>query len=157
MVAPAMLSGQERPTSVPPGSISIRTDGRTLLLSPADLMKVPRHEHRILAEGEQLAAAVSGVLLWDLLRLAGIPSEKASGRQRAVIYLKLTGADGQSAVVALVDVDPTFSKRVVLVADRRDGKPLDAAEGPWRVFIPEDLRHARWIRGLVSIEALTLK
>jgi len=133
MVAPAMLSGQERPTSVPPGSISIRTEGRTLLLSPA--------------------ACSCGICSgWP-----GFPSEKASGRQRAVIYVKLTGADGQSAVVALVDVDPTFSKRVVLVADRRDGKPLDAAEGPWRVFIHEDLRHARWIRGLVSIEALTLK
>ena len=92
----------------------------------------------------------SGGLLWDLLRLAGVPAETASGRQRAVMFVKLTGADGPSAVVALVDIDPSFFKRVILVADRRNGKPLNAEEGPWRVFIPDDVRHARWIRGLVA-------
>ena len=73
------------------------------------------------------------------------------------MYVKLTGADGQSAVLALVEIDPSFSKRVVLLADRRNGKALDAAEGPWRAFIPDDLRHARWVRGLVAVEVLTIK
>jgi hypothetical protein len=73
------------------------------------------------------------------------------------MYVKLTGADGQSAVVALAEIDPSYSKRVVLVADRRNGKLLDASEGPWRVFVPDDMRHARWIRGLISVEVLVAK
>lgn len=133
------------------GAITIRSEGQELVLSPDDLAKVKRHEHQADAE------TLSGVLLWDLLQMAKVPSPKASGRQRAVMYMKLTGADGQSAVMALVDVDPSFSKRLVLVADRRNGKPLDATEGPWRVFIPDDIRHARWIRGLVAVEVLTVK
>lgn len=138
------------------GSIALRAGSRDLVISPAELAKLPRHEQRLDTEGAS-GATVSGVLLWDLVQLLGVPSPKASGRQRAVMYIKLTGADGQSAVLALVDVDPSFSKRLVLVADRRNGQPLDAAEGPWRVFIPDDLRHARWIRGLAAIEIVAIK
>ena len=153
VLASDQISAQSRPV----GSISIRAESVNLTLSAADLTKIPRHEHAVDVEGAGGPGTVSGILLWDLLQLAGVPSPKASGRQRAVMYIKLTGADGQSAALALVDVDPSFSKRVVLVADRRNGKPLDAAEGPWRVFIPDDIRHARWIRGLVAIEVVAIK
>ena len=112
------------------GSITIRVAGQTLVLSPSELEKVTRHDHRVEAD------TLLGVKLWDLLQLAKAPSPNASGRQRAVMYLKLTGADGQSAVVALVEIDPSFSKRVALVTDRRNGKVLDAAEGPWRSSFP---------------------
>ena len=137
--------------SAPDGAITIRSDGQEVVLSVTDLARLKRHEHRTDSE------ILSGVLLWDLLQLAKVPSPNASGRQRAVMYVKLTGSDGQSAVLALAEVDPGYSKRLVLVADRRNGAPLDAAEGPWRVFIPDDLRHARWIRGLVRVELLAEK
>jgi hypothetical protein len=141
-----------------PGELlTVRVDGRDRVLSSTDLAKVTRHDERIIAEGTGETATVSGIRLWDLLQVAGVPSSEASGRQRAVMMIKLTGADGQSAALALVEVDPSFSTRNVLVADRRNGKPLNAAEGPWRVFIPTDLRHARWIRGLVLIDVVTIK
>ena len=96
MVAPAMRSGQERPTSIPPGSISIRTEGRTLLLSPADLMKVPRHEHRILAEGEQLAAR--GFRLDDVDGLvnmgANVILTRSIGSRTPVKRAERSGYDG---------------------------------------------------------------
>ena len=38
--------------------------------------------------------------------------------------------------------------------DRRDGRPLNAVEGHWRLVIPDEGRHARWIRGLVLITQL---
>lgn len=150
-------SGQTSGPSRVAGSISIRSEAGELIVSPADAMKLPRQDQRLVPEGGGEAATVSGVRLWDLLQLAGAPPSTASGRQRAVIYVKLTGADGQSAVVALVEVDPSFSKRTVIVADRRNGRLLDSAEGPWRVFIPDDMRHARWIRGLVAIEVVAMK
>ena len=68
-------------------------------------------------------------------------------------------SDGKAAYfegVALVEIDPGFSRRVALVADRRDGHPLDETEGPLRVIIPDEQRHARWIRGLASITVTTV-
>ena len=62
----------------------------------------------------------------------------------------------QLAVVALVEIDPGFSRRTALVADRRNGRLLDETEGPLRVIIPDEQRHARWIRGLASITVTTV-
>ncbi|MEP6620324.1 MAG: molybdopterin-dependent oxidoreductase [bacterium] len=139
------------------GSLRIRAEGREIVLSPADLAKLPRHELRVVAEGSSDSVTVSGVALWDVLQQVPAPAAEASGRQRAVMYVRAAGADGQNAVFALVEVDPGFSRRAALLADRRNGKALDAVEGPWRLIVPDDMRHARWIRGLVSIEVGTLK
>jgi hypothetical protein len=39
---------------------------------------------------------------------------------------------------------------VILLADRRDGQPLAAAEGPLRLVVPDEKRHARWVRQVRS-------
>jgi hypothetical protein len=36
--------------------------------------------------------------------------------------------------------------KVVLIVDKRDGKPLDAKEGPLRLVVPDEKMHARWVR-----------
>jgi hypothetical protein len=153
LLLPSVASAQPRA----PGSIVVRVDGQERVLSPAELAKATRHEQTVTVGQTTATETVSGVLLWDVLQLAGVPSSNASGRQRAVMYVKLTGADGQRAVIALAEIDPSYSQRVFLVADRRNGKPLDGSEGPWRVFIPADMRHARWIRGLASVEILSVE
>ena len=137
--------------------LTIRSAGHDSLLSGAQLATVPRHDLRVAGENSTDSSTVSGVTLWDLIQKAGVPPTNASGRQRGATYVRLKGADGQSAMFGLVEIDPSFSKRVVLVADRRNGQPLDAAEGPFRAFVPDDIRHARWIRQLVLIEVDTLK
>jgi hypothetical protein len=139
------------------GTLTVRTGGRDSVLSPAQLATIPRHDLRVAGENSTDTATVSGVTLWDLMQKAGVPAAAASGRQRGSMYVRLRGSDGQSAIFGLVEIDPSFSKRTVLVADRRNGQPLDAVEGPWRAFVPDDIRHARWIRGLVLVEVDTLK
>ena len=139
------------------GTLTVRTAGRDSVLSPAQLATIPRHDLRVAGENSTDSATVSGVTLWDLMQKAGVPAAAASGRQRGSMYVRLKGSDGQSAMFGLVEIDPSFSKRTVLVADRRNGQALDAVEGPWRAFVPDDIRHARWIRGLVLVEVDTLK
>ena len=141
----------------PKGALMIRSAGHDSVLSPAQLATIPRHDLRVAGENSTDTATVSGVTLWDLIQKAGVPPAAASGRQRGSAYVRLKGSDGQSAIFGLVEIDPSFSKRTVLVADRRNGQPLDAVEGPWRAFVPDDIRHARWIRGLVLVEVDTLK
>lgn len=139
----------------PAGGLTVRVGERVVAVSAADLAALPRQTARLVTESD--TSTVSGVGLWAVLeRAAAVPSQ-ASGRQRAVMYVRITGADGQSAVIALVELDPSFSRRQVLLANQRDGQPLDAVEGPWRAIIPDELRHARWIRGVVSISVETLR
>jgi hypothetical protein len=110
---------------------------------------------RVTDEGD--SATLSGPLLWDVLQKVNATSPQASGRQRGSTYVKITGSDGVSAVIALVEIDPSFTMRTIIVADQRNGKALDAVEGPWRVIIPDDIRHARWIRALKSITVETVQ
>ena len=50
------------------------------------------------------------------------------------------------------ELDPWFNKRRVLLALRRNGADLDAKTGPLRLVIPEEKRHARWMRQMNELE-----
>ncbi len=41
--------------------------------------------------------------------------------------------------------------KLVLLVDRRDGKPLSGQEGPLRIIVPDEKRHARWVRQIISL------
>jgi hypothetical protein len=49
-------------------------------------------------------------------------------------------------VFALAEFDPDFTNREILLADKRDGKPLGAKEGPWRI----DTDSPRTMMGVLS-------
>ena len=66
-------------------------------------------------------------------------------------------ADGYKVVFALAEIDPDFATREVLLADKRDGKPLDAKEGPYRIVAPGDKRPARWIRQITAFKIVAVK
>lgn len=54
--------------------------------------------------------------------------------------------DGARAVYALAEVEPSFCDKLILLADKRDGQSLNVDEGPFRMVIPSDKRHVRWLR-----------
>jgi hypothetical protein len=56
-----------------------------------------------------------------------------------------------SHVFALADSDDDLRDRVILLATSRDGKRLDAAEGPFRLLVPDKSRPARWGRQIVAL------
>src|SRR5262249_10317164 len=58
------------------------------------------------------------------------------------------GADGYRVVFSLPEVDPAVTDKVVVVADRKDGKPLDDKEGVFRLIVPHDKLGMRWVRQL---------
>ena len=114
-----------------------------------DLAALPRREVRA-RDRDGIEATFTGVALVDLLRLAGVPlGEKLRGSNMA-LYLLIEAADGYRVVFALPELDPAFTERVVLLADHRDGQPLATAEGPLRLVVPDEKRHARWVRQLQS-------
>jgi DMSO/TMAO reductase YedYZ molybdopterin-dependent catalytic subunit len=114
-----------------------------------DLAKLPRREGRA-RDRDGTEATFAGVALVDLLRLAEVPlGEKLRGSNMA-IYLLIEAADGYRVVFALPELDPAFRERVVLLADHRDGQPLSTAEGPLRLVVPDEKRHARWVRQVRS-------
>jgi len=63
----------------------------------------------------------------------------------------ITATDGYQVIFTLADTDPAFTDRVIILADRKDGKPLPEKEGPFRIVAPSEKRPARWIRNVKTI------
>ncbi len=92
-----------------------------------------------------------GVPLPELLQKVGVPEGEAFRGKIVRDYVVATGSDGYEAVLALAELEPSFHPGMVLVADREDGKPLDAAMGPFRLVVTLDQRPVRWVRNLASV------
>ncbi len=68
------------------------------------------------------------------------------------LYLVVEAADGYRAVFALSELDPAFTDRVILLADRRDGQPISTRDGPLQVVVPGEKKHARWVRQVIRLK-----
>src|SRR6478735_4370538 len=134
--------------AVPPHSISITAD----MLSRFTRTEVTAKVH------DSKPIKWSGVRLQELMaaRFYAPFGDRLKGPWLAAV-VRATGADGYQVVFTLAELDAAFGNLEVLVADQQDGKPIDAADGPFRLVVPSDKRAARWVRNLTRLEILELK
>jgi hypothetical protein len=97
----------------------------------------------------------SGVPVSAILKRAGMPSGEDLRGTLLTRYIVMTAHDGYRVLFSLPELDPAFTDRQAILADRVDGKPLAAREGPLRIVIPGEKREARWIRMVEKIEILS--
>jgi hypothetical protein len=95
-----------------------------------------------------------GVPVAEILEKVGAPLGKKMKGPNMALGVIASAPDGYRVLFALTEFDPAFSDRVIILADRRDGKALDSHEGPLRFVVPGDKRHARWIRGVTTLEVV---
>lgn len=143
----------EAPPSTAAASVAVGGEVATPLhLDAAALAKMPRQ--RIEASAHGVSGVWEGVALADVLRTAGAPlGDKLRGKNLS-LYVRIDAADGYHVVYALAELDPEFRDSKVILADRHDGKALDAQEGPFRVIAAGEKRPARWVRQVTAIELL---
>jgi hypothetical protein len=98
-----------------------------------------------------------GVALAQVLSTAGVELGDALRGPRMTEVLLVEAADGYKVAFALAETDPAFAAREIILADKRDGKPLDAKEGPFRIVAPGDKRPARWIRQVINLKVISAK
>lgn len=94
----------------------------------------------------------SGVALAEILKLLGAPAgrETLRGPEMNRVVL-LTATDGYQVAFSLAELDESFRKQNVILADQADGQPLDETDGPRMIILPDDLRHSRWIRQVQQV------
>jgi hypothetical protein len=131
--------------------LKVTVQGRdTVVLTPADLKALPRAKATFTAHGK--AITYEGALLNAALKQAGVVSgDRLMGRYlNQVVIAK--GSDGFTSTYSLGETDPIYRANPVIIADSKDGQPLDAKEGPYRLVVDGDLRPGRSPRMLVSVE-----
>ncbi len=118
-------------------------------LTLADLQKLPRKKVRATPHnGKEME--YEGVMVGEIIKLAGQKfGENLRGKLLAT-YLLVEANDGYRAVYALPELDPAFTDKVILLADRQNGQALSREAGPLQIIVPDEKRHARWVRQVRS-------
>ena len=122
-----------------------------ITLTPELLAGLPRTSVTVHVHGSKQESAYEGVTLNAILEKAGVASGEAIRGKKLSIVVIARASDGYQAVYALPELDPAFSRKLFLLADRKDGQPLPAAEGPFRLIVPDEMRPARWVRQVTSL------
>jgi hypothetical protein len=127
--------------------------GEPIRLTESDFKKLPRVEVEAVDHGGT-KARYSGVPLRVLLdRLAVPQGEKVRGKWIRA-YVAVDALDDYRAVFALAELDPDFNDRTIILADLRNGEPLDKKHGPFQIIAPSEKRPARWVRMVKEIRVI---
>lgn len=145
---PAVAWGQD-PSSCPSPTDAqsvyvLGVDGGAVSLGAPELEALPR-AHAEVVRDDGGADVYEGVTLAALLARVDVPMESLRGPQAATVVVA-EARDGYRAAYALAELDASFSDRLVLLADRKNGEALGDAEGPFRIVMRGERRHSRWIR-----------
>lgn len=136
-------------------SVSLRVNGAApLTIDPETFSKLPRHTAILNNHGKQIR--YEGVLLRDVLARAGVDFSKPLRGKQLSTYVLATASDGYAVLYALAELDPSVTDSELIVADRREGQPLAAEEGPLRIVAPHDKRPVRSLRMLRAIDVVQL-
>jgi hypothetical protein len=111
----------------------------------------------VVTQDRGLRTTFEGVALREVLGKAGVTfgdAIKGAALARVVIA---SARDGYRAVYAIAELDAGFTDQIILLADRRDGKPLLPDTGPLQIVVPNDKRAARWIRQVNRLEIRQLR
>ncbi len=148
LVSATFVDAEDHPPAPPVRDQTITVSTDTLAGLPR--VKVEAKEH------DGPTATYEGVLLGSILERAGVPrGEKLRGKAlRAIVVI--TASDGYQVVFTLPDTDPAFTDRLIVLADKKDGKLLPEKEGPFRIVAPAEKRPARWIRNVKTIAIRTV-
>jgi hypothetical protein len=94
----------------------------------------------------------TGVPIAQLLESVGVSLGKSVRGERLAEFVMVRAEDGYRVLFSLAETDPMFRERALLLCYRKNGGPLPDKEGPLRVVIADEKRHARWVRQVTAIE-----
>src|SRR5215831_10965932 len=148
-VAPEPLPAEEPQRAV----VVVGPSQAPVDLSVGDLAQMPviRVNTAFLTEHGTHQASFEGPLLWTVLEKAGV-IDPEKHRDQVSQTIMILGRDGYRAVLALGEIAPEFEGKQVIVAERMDGKPLDADH--LRLVVPLDKRGGRSVRDVMRIEVI---
>jgi hypothetical protein len=150
----AMATSAAPAQSGPPSVRIIQASACDTVITIERLRHLPAHTVEIKGHDGQ-SATYTGALLMDVIG-AGCPSiPAAEKRERIGMAVRVDAQDGYHAIIALMEADTSFREHPVLLTWARNGKALDEHDGPLQLIIPDDLRHARDVRGVKQLSIVT--
>lgn len=149
-VPAAVAQAGPRPSAAPVVPFHLTIDASTLAGLPRRTVSATDEHGK--------TAGYSGVALHDLLVRHGVPANETLRGRALMSYVVVGAADNYHVLFSLPELDPSYTDRVVLIAESRDGAPFPSGQGPYRLIVPGEKRESRWVREVtdVSFEVVTL-
>ena len=140
-----------------PAELVVRGDLSTpLTLKASDLAAMPRETVSV-PDQDGTKVAYDGVPLREILKRTGVPLGKELRGKALASYVLAKARDGYQVVFSLGEIDSEFGNESIIVADKRDGKPLFGYQGPFRLVCANDKAGARSVRMLETLEIVRLQ
>jgi len=147
--APSLVIGQG---AVKQASLSIEGEVKTpLVLTPADVDKLPKTTI-VNKDRNEKEHKYEGVELGLILKNAGVSLGEELRGENLTKYLLVEASDGYQVVFSLPEIDPAFTSRKIILANRKDGALLSSDEGPFHIVIDGEKRRPRNARQVISIK-----
>lgn len=144
---------------IAPPAAELRVSGAVntaLVLSAADLKKMPRKTISVMNPHEKKQETYEGVPVEEILKRAGVPQGEQMRGSAMASYVLAEAEDGYRVVFSAAELDPGMMDSEVIVADTVDGALLGPKQGPFKLVAPHEKRPARWVRMLRSLTVVRL-
>lgn len=148
-----MASRQPEPAPLP----ALRVSGvgiQTLALSMSDLAAMPRTTLTV-SEREDEKFTYEGVAVQAIFTKAGMAFGQAMRGPRLRDFVLAESSEKYGVVFALPEVSEEFSDRRIIVADKVNGAPITGRDGPLRIIVSDEKKHARWVRNVTTLTIRT--
>jgi hypothetical protein len=138
-------------TAQQPQSLPVQgLDGSSAKITVADIEKLPQTTITVQDHGKP--ATFEGALLSSVMASVATPTGEKFHRKPPIYYVLVDASDGYRAVFSWAELDPAASDGKIYLVTKRDGKPLSAAEGPYRIISPGDKTNGRWVHSVTSLK-----
>ena len=141
---------------VPPSkSLNITFEGRTTVLTPEDLIKMPQvtvHVHNAHSNKDE---TYTGPLVSDVLAKAGLTVSKETEPLILHSSVVATGTDSYYVLYSAAELLPAFSKSQSIIAVMKFDLP-DTDGGLIQIISTDGAKPARWVHGLANLNIMSL-
>jgi hypothetical protein len=128
--------------------------GKRTVISAKDLADLPRRSASA-KDREGANVTYSGVELAEILRRADVKLGRDLKGALLAKCVLIHASDGYQVAFSIAE-EPSMTGTVAIVADQKNGKPLDTKEGPVRLVVPSDKRFSRWVRQVSCISVIAV-
>lgn len=120
------------------------------VLDRSDIARLPHKTVKVKVPGSK-ASSYSCVSLKELLEHVGVvfSTEKQETNLGSMVFVE--PVEAPSVLFAMAELDDSITAKRILLADRKDGKPLTAPEGPFRIIVPDEKESPRWAKQVWAI------
>jgi hypothetical protein len=126
---------------------------QSMILRSKDFLGLP-HSKVTTTNRKGITIEYEGVSLFYLLQKVGAPLGDSTEGKNQTWYVQAEATDGYKVIFALPEIDTSFTKNNILVADKKNGGSLDTNAVPLMIVVSSEQRHGRWIRHLSTLRVL---